>query len=53
MTRLAPNQVSAQLKRLAALGYVNAVNLRGRSSYYVLSEPLYAVWHQMRLGVMP
>ncbi len=50
ITRLAPNQVSAQLKRLSSLGYVNSVNLRGRSSYYVLSEPLYAVWHQMRFG---
>lgn len=49
-TRLLANQVSAQLKRLSELGYVRAVNLRGRSSYYVLSEPLYAIWHQMRFG---
>jgi DNA-binding transcriptional ArsR family regulator len=48
--RLPPNQVSAQLKRLSELGYVRAANLRGRSSYYTLSEPLYAVWHQMRFG---
>jgi DNA-binding transcriptional ArsR family regulator len=48
--RLSPNQVSAQLKRLAELGYVRAANLRGRSSYYTLSEPLYAIWHQMRFG---
>ncbi len=48
--RLAPNQVSAQLKRLSELGYVRAANLRGRSSYYTLSEPLYAIWHQMRFG---
>src|SRR5262245_17907164 len=48
--RLPPNQVSSQLKRLSAHGYVRAVNLRGRSSYYTLSEPLYALWHQMRFG---
>src|SRR5262245_58479661 len=48
--RLSPNQVSAQLKRLSELGYVRAANLRGRSSYYTLSEPLYAIWHQMRFG---
>lgn len=48
--RLSTNQVSAQLKRLSENGYVRAVNLRGRSSYYTLSEPLYALWHQMRFG---
>ncbi|MDX2042202.1 MAG: tetratricopeptide repeat protein [Acidobacteriota bacterium] len=48
--RLSPNQVSTQLKRLSELGYVQAANLRGRSSYYTLSEPLYAIWHQMRFG---
>jgi tetratricopeptide (TPR) repeat protein len=48
--RLPPNQVSAQLKRLSDLGYVRSANLRGRSSYYTLSEPLYAIWHQMRFG---
>src|SRR5207249_118697 len=45
-----PNQVSAQLKRLSDLGYVRSANLRGRSSYYTLSEPLYAIWYQMRFG---
>jgi tetratricopeptide (TPR) repeat protein len=49
-TRLTPNQVSSQLKRLSDLGYVRAANIRGRSSYYTLSEPLYAIWHQMRFG---
>ncbi len=49
-TRLKPNQVSAQLKRLSDLGYVRAANLRARNSYYTLSEPLYAIWHQMRFG---
>ena len=48
--RLPPNQVSTQLKRLSESGYVRAANLRGRSSYYTLSEPLYAIWHQMRFG---
>jgi tetratricopeptide (TPR) repeat protein len=48
--RLTSNQVSAQLKRLSDMGYVRAANLRGRSSYYALSEPLYAIWHQMRFG---
>jgi tetratricopeptide (TPR) repeat protein len=48
--RLPQNQTSAQLKRLAELGYVRVANLRGRSSWYTLSEPLYALWHQMRLG---
>jgi tetratricopeptide (TPR) repeat protein len=49
-TRLTANQASAQLKRLSDLGYVRAANLRGRRSYYTLSEPLYAIWHQMRFG---
>ncbi|MBI4751931.1 MAG: tetratricopeptide repeat protein [Acidobacteria bacterium] len=49
-TRLSPNQVSAQLKRLSELGYVRSANLSGRSSFYTLSEPLYAIWHQMRFG---
>lgn len=49
-TRLPVNQVSSQLKRLADVGYVRAANIRGRSSYYTLSEPLYAIWHQMRFG---
>jgi DNA-binding transcriptional ArsR family regulator len=51
--RLSPNQVSAQLKRLMELGYVRTDNLRKRSSYYMLSEPLYAIWHQMRFGRTP
>jgi tetratricopeptide (TPR) repeat protein len=49
-TRLAVNHVSSQLKRLSEIGYVRAANIRGRSSYYTLSEPLYAIWHQMRFG---
>lgn len=49
-TRLPVNQVSAQLQRLAEAGYVRAANIRARSSYYALSEPLYAIWHQMRFG---
>jgi tetratricopeptide (TPR) repeat protein len=48
--RLAPNQVSSQLKRLAEMGYVRAANMRRRASYYTLSEPLYAIWYQMRFG---
>jgi DNA-binding transcriptional ArsR family regulator len=48
--RMTPNQVSAQLKRLAENGYVKSLNIRGRSSFYVLSEPLYAIWAQMRFG---
>ncbi len=48
--RLSQNQVSAQLKRLVELDYVRAANLRGRSSWYTLSEPFYAIWHQMRFG---
>jgi tetratricopeptide (TPR) repeat protein len=49
-TRMSPNQASAQLKRLSENGYVQAVNVRGRNSYYTLSEQLYAIWHQMRSG---
>jgi tetratricopeptide (TPR) repeat protein/DNA-binding MarR family transcriptional regulator len=49
-TRMTPNQASAQLKRLIESGYVRAANIRGRSSYYTLSERLYAIWHQMRFG---
>lgn len=48
--RMTSNQVSSQLKRLADMGYVRSANLRSRSSHYVLSEPLYAIWHQMRFG---
>src|SRR5215510_10575291 len=48
--RLSPNQVSSQLKRLSEVGYVRASNLRVRNSWYALSEPLYAIWHQMRFG---
>jgi predicted RNA binding protein with dsRBD fold (UPF0201 family) len=49
-TRLPANQVSAQLRRMAADGYVRTANLRGRESFYTLSEPLFAVWYQMRFG---
>lgn len=49
-TRMTPNQASTQLKRLLENGYVQVANLRGRSSYYTLSERLYAIWHQMRFG---
>lgn len=49
-TRLSPNQTSVQLKRLVDLGYIRAANVRERNSYYTLSEPLYAIWHQMRFG---
>jgi tetratricopeptide (TPR) repeat protein len=49
-TRLPANQVSAQLKRLAELGYVRPANVRGRNSFYTLSDRLYAIWHQMRTG---
>jgi tetratricopeptide (TPR) repeat protein len=49
-TRLTPNQTSVQLKRLVDLGYMRAANVRERNSYYTLSEPLYAIWHQMRFG---
>lgn len=48
--RLAANQTSAQLKRLAEDGYVRSANVSGRSSFYVLSEPLIAIWYQMRFG---
>ena len=52
-TRISAQAASSQLKRLADLGYVRAANLRGRNSYYALSEPLYAIWHQMRFGRGP
>ena len=52
-TRISAQAASTQLKRLADLGYVRAANLRGRNSYYALSEPLYAIWHQMRFGRGP
>ncbi|HQU85443.1 MAG TPA: winged helix-turn-helix transcriptional regulator, partial [Pyrinomonadaceae bacterium] len=48
--RMTPNQVSMQLKRLSDNGYVRSLNIRGRSSFYVISEPLYAIWAQMRFG---
>ncbi|MEW6736308.1 MAG: tetratricopeptide repeat protein, partial [Acidobacteriota bacterium] len=46
--RLPVTQVSAQLKRLLELRYIRLVKLPGRNSYYTLSEPLYAIWQQMR-----
>ena len=49
-TRLPVNQVTSQLKRLSGLGYVRSANVRARSSWYSLAEPLYAIWHQMRFG---
>ena len=49
-TRLTPQVVSAQLKRLADTGYVQPANLRGRTTSYTLSEPLYSLWYQMRFG---
>ena len=52
-TRISAQAASTQLKRLSDLGYVRAANLRGRNSYYALSEPLYAIWHQMRFGRGP
>jgi len=49
-TRLPVNQVTSQLKRLSGLEYVRTANVRARSSWYSLAEPLYAIWHQMRFG---
>jgi DNA-binding MarR family transcriptional regulator len=49
-TRLPVNQISAQLKRLSNLGFVRAADGQKRNAYYSLSEPLYAIWHQMRFG---
>jgi tetratricopeptide (TPR) repeat protein len=48
--RTTPNQVSSQLKRMSENGYVKALNIRGRASFYVISEPLYVIWSQMRFG---
>ena len=48
--RVTPASVGSQLKRLTDLGYVRSADIRGRSRYYTLSEPLYAIWHQMRFG---
>ena len=48
--RLAANQTSAQLKRLTEAAYIKPANVSGRSSFYVLSEPLVAIWYQMRFG---
>jgi len=49
-SRLTPQVVSAQLKRLLEAGYVQVANIRSRRSFYTLSEPLYSLWHQMRFG---
>ncbi|GAB6139806.1 hypothetical protein JCM14076_05350 [Methylosoma difficile] len=48
--QLPVNQVNSQLKRLTEAGYLRSVPLRGRAACYVLSEPLYSLWHQMRLN---
>jgi len=49
-TRLKSNQVSMQLKRLTELGYIHSANIRSRSAFYMLSEPLYGIWYQMRFS---
>jgi DNA-binding MarR family transcriptional regulator len=49
-TRMKPNIVSMQLKRLSEAGYVRSANIKGRSSCFTLSEPLYAIWYQMRFS---
>jgi hypothetical protein len=48
--RLSVNQTTAQLKRLIDLGYVRVANNKSRHAYYILAEPLYAIWHQMRFA---
>ena len=47
---LPTNHVSTLLKRLVDAGYLRSVPLKGRKACYVLAEPLYSLWHQMRLN---
>lgn len=47
--RLPVNQVSSLIKRLQYEGYIRlAPQKRRKTTYYILSERLFRIWHQMR-----
>ncbi|MGD2092776.1 MAG: ATP-binding protein [Candidatus Aminicenantes bacterium] len=47
--RLPVNQVSSLIKRLQNEGYIRlAPQKRRKTTYYILSERLFRIWHQMR-----
>lgn len=47
--RLPVNQVSSGLTRLRKEGFISlAKQMRRRATYYVLTERLFRIWHQMR-----
>jgi len=48
-TRINVNQVSSIIKRLYDTGYVTlGKQARRKNTYYILSERLFRIWHQMR-----
>ena len=48
-TRMPLNQVNAVLKRLKECGFVSyAPQKRRKKTYYIVSERLFRIWHQMR-----
>jgi tetratricopeptide (TPR) repeat protein len=52
-TRLPVNQVSSLIKRLQDEGYLRpASQKRRRTTYYILSERLFRIWHQMRYSTV-
>jgi len=52
-TRLPVNQVSSLIKRLQDEGYLRPTSQqRHRTTYYILSERLFRIWHQMRYATI-
>ncbi|MCI0513435.1 AAA family ATPase [candidate division KSB1 bacterium] len=52
-TRLPVNQVSSLLKRLQDEGFVVPTkSRRQKNTYYIISERLFRIWHQMRFSAV-
>jgi hypothetical protein len=50
-TRLPVNQINSVLKRLAEAGFVSvAPQKRRKTTYYMVSERIFRIWHQMRFS---
>jgi len=52
-TRLPVNQINSILKRLRALGFVSIPPQKRRKiTYYMVSERVFRIWHQMRFSTV-
>ncbi|MDY6989904.1 MAG: ATP-binding protein, partial [Thermodesulfobacteriota bacterium] len=52
-TRLPATQINAVLKRLRDLGFVSrSEQKRRKSTYYIVSERVFRIWHQMRFSTL-